>query len=257
VADDWGTGVDGGRRSAGARVSLRGVCQVRRQGRARVRVIDDVSLDVPPGQMVAITGPSGSGKSTLLQLIGALDRPYAGSVLIDEIDLGSLSRRGAAVMRRSIGFVFQQYHLLANLSALDNVVAPVLPRRVDFDKRRRAAALLDAVGLGGRADVLARELSGGEQQRVAIARALVGGPRLLLADEPTGGLDSSTGEDILDLLTTTQAEHGMTMLLATHDSAVAAQCQREIRLRDGAIVDDQEIHAPEPDLTLRRVTRPG
>ncbi|WP_373319726.1 ABC transporter ATP-binding protein [Rugosimonospora africana] len=231
--------------------------KVRRQGRARVTVIDAVSLEIRPGEMVAVTGPSGAGKSTLLQLVGALDRPEAGSVLFDETDLATLSHTEAARVRRDMGFVFQHYHLLTNLSALDNVLAPLLPRRVGFDRRRRAAQLLDAVGLGGRADALARELSGGEQQRVAIARALVGRPRLVLADEPTGGLDSATGEDILDLLTTAQAEYGMTLLLATHDPSVAAQCEREIRLRDGAIVADQRIFAPEPDATLRQVTRPG
>ncbi|MEO7261721.1 MAG: ABC transporter ATP-binding protein [Jatrophihabitantaceae bacterium] len=216
-----------------------------------------VSLTIQPGQIVAVTGPSGAGKSSLLQLIGGLDIPDSGRILVDGVDIASLSGRHSAYFRGSVGFVFQRYHLLSNLSALDNVITPVLPLRVDFDKRKRGQELLAAVGLADQAAVPARELSGGQQQRVAVARALVNRPRLLLADEPTGNLDSQTGEEILDLLTELQAEHGMTMLLATHDSAVASQCQRLVGLRDGRVVSDRELPGADPDSTLRRISGPG
>jgi putative ABC transport system ATP-binding protein len=241
----------------GARVQLVAVTKTRRQGRASVTALADVSLTILPGQNVAVTGPSGAGKSTLLQLIGGLDIPDSGQILVDGTDIGGLSGRHSAYFRGSVGFVFQRYHLLNNLSVLDNVLAPVLPMRVDFDKRERGQQLLAAVGLADLAAVPARHLSGGPQQRVAIARALVNLPRLLLADEPTGNLDSRTGEDILDLLTELQAEHGMTMLVATHDSTVASQCQRVVELRDGRLVGDRDLTGTDPDSTLRRISGPG
>jgi putative ABC transport system ATP-binding protein len=242
---------------AGARVELVSVTKTRRQGRATVTSLADVSLTISPGEIVAVTGPSGAGKSSLLQLIGGLDIPDTGRILVDGIDIAELSGRHSAYFRGSVGFVFQRYHLLRNLSALDNVITPVLPLRVDFDKQQRGHELLAAVGLADQAAVPARELSGGQQQRVAIARALVNRPRLLLADEPTGNLDSRTGEEILDLLTELQAEHGITMLLATHDSTVASQCQRLVGLRDGRVVSDRELHGADPDSTLRRISGPG
>jgi putative ABC transport system ATP-binding protein len=241
----------------GARVELVGVTRTRRQGRAAVTSLADVSLTISPGQILAVTGPSGAGKSSLLQLIGGLDIPDSGRILVDDVDIGRLSGRHSAYFRGSVGFVFQRYHLLGNLSALDNVLMPVLPLRVDFDKRERGEQLLAAVGLAGLAAVPARQLSGGQQQRVAIARALVNRPRLLLADEPTGNLDSRTGEGILDLLTELQAEHGMTMLLATHDSTVASQCERVVELRDGRVVGDRYLSGTDPDSTLRRISGPG
>jgi putative ABC transport system ATP-binding protein len=242
---------------AGARVELAAVTKTRRQGRATVTSLADVSVTISAGQIVAVTGPSGAGKSTLLQLIGGLDIPDSGRILVDGTDIAELSGRHSAYFRGSVGFVFQRYHLLSNLSALDNVITPVLPLRVDFDKRQRGQQLLAAVGLAGQAAVPARELSGGQQQRVAIARALVNRPRLLLADEPTGNLDSRTGEEILDLLTELQAEHGMTLLLATHDSTVASQCQRVLELRDGRVVGDRDLTGTDPESTLRRISGPG
>jgi len=250
-------GTSSGRHDPGARVSLEAVTKTRRQGRSTVTSLAQVSLNIEPGEIVAITGPSGAGKSSLLQLIGHLDVADSGRILIDGVDIAGLSSRDAARFRGKVGFVFQRYHLLSNLSALDNVLSPVLPLRVDFDKRRRGDELLAAVGLAGHAAVPARELSGGQQQRVAIARALVNRPRLLLADEPTGNLDSWTGEEILDLLAELQAAHGMTMLLATHDPAVASQCGRQVRLRDGRVVSDQELPGADPDSTLRRINRLG
>jgi putative ABC transport system ATP-binding protein len=233
------------------------VTKTRRQGRTRVTSLDQVSLGVEPGEMLAVTGPSGAGKSSLLQLIGGLDVPDTGRIVIDGVDIARLSGRLSARFRGSVGFIFQRYHLLSNLSALDNVISPVLPLRVDFDKRGRGQELLAAVGLAGQAAVPARELSGGQQQRVAIARALVNRPRLLLADEPTGNLDSRIGEEILDLLTELQSEHGMTMLLATHDPAVASQCRRLVELRDGRVIGDRDLTGSDPDSTMRRISGPG
>jgi putative ABC transport system ATP-binding protein len=203
--------------------------------------LDSVSLDIPAGQAVAVTGRSGSGKSTLLHLAGAMDVADSGTVTVGDRDLGVLRPAQRAVFRRGIGFVFQRFHLLPALTACDNVVAPVLPFRVGFDKRARATELLAAVGLAGREHDLPAKLSGGQQQRVAIARALIGEPRLLLADEPTGNLDSLTGSEVLSLLFELHRQRGLTLLLATHDPAVAAGCERVIRLSDGQIIDDKLV----------------
>ena len=167
-----------------------------------------------------------------------------------------LRRRQLDAYRRTVGFVFQRYHLLPTLTALDNVLAPVLPYRVGFNKTVRARELLDAVGLSGREAALPGELSGGEQQRVAIARALIGRPSLLLADEPSGNLDSRTGEQILDLLVALRAERGVTILIATHEQHIAARCDRLVRLRDGRITDDMLLTNGEaPDATMDRIGR--
>jgi putative ABC transport system ATP-binding protein len=225
--------------SRGATVELKGVRKTYRTGTGLpVSALADVSLDIPAGQAVAITGPSGSGKSTLLHLVGAMDVADEGTVLVDDRDLGALSGAQRAAYRRRIGFVFQRFHLLPALTACDNVAAPVLPFRTGFDKRARACQLLVAVGLESREHDLPSKLSGGQQQRVAIARALIGDPRVLLADEPTGNLDSATGRDVLDLLFRLHRERGITLLLATHDQAVADGCERVIELRDGRLSAD-------------------
>lgn len=241
----------------GARLALRTVSRCFQQGNVCIRALASVSLDVAPGEAVAVVGPSGSGKSTLLHVIGGMDRPDSGSVFVDGADIAQLSRRAATTFRRGVGFIFQHYHLLPQLTALENVVVPVMPLRVDFDPRARGQELLDTVGLGAFATARVADLSGGERQRVAVARALIARPGLLLADEPTGALDSRTGEEVLDLLAHVQAEYGTTMLLATHDASVAAQCARVVRLRDGAVVADQAVHDPEPDETIRRITGLG
>jgi putative ABC transport system ATP-binding protein len=218
--------------------------------------VDDISVDIEAGGLVALTGPSGSGKSTLLHLIGAIERVDSGSIRVDGVEVTALLRGKLAAYRQRIGFVFQRYHLLAPLTALDNVVAPTLPYRVAYDRAARARELLDAVGLAGREKALPSELSGGQQQRVAIARALMVEPKLLLADEPTGNLDSKTGQQILDLLLRLREERGTTVLLATHEQQVAARCDRLVRLSDGRITDDLDLRGGEdPATTLARATQ--
>ena len=224
----------------------------------RLTAVDRVSLTIEPGTVLAITGPSGSGKSTLLHLIGAIERPGHGLIEIDGQALNDLSRHQLADYRRSIGFVFQRYNLLPALTALDNVLAPVLPYRTGYNKIRRASELLARVGLAGREHALPSRLSGGEQQRVAIARALIGSPRLLLADEPTGNLDSATGADILKLLLHLREEQGMTVIIATHNPQIAASADRIVRLHDGQITEElQASPALAPDAVPDHITRPG
>jgi putative ABC transport system ATP-binding protein len=201
--------------------------------------LDRVSLEIARGEVVALAGPSGSGKSTLLHLMGALDRPDAGRLGVGGRDLGGLSRRQSALYRREVGFVFQRFNLLPALTVLDNVMAPVLPLRVRFDRVERARGLIAAVGLAGREGSLPSRLSGGQQQRVAIARALINQPALVLADEPTGNLDSKTGAEIMDLLLELRAAQGVTIVLATHDPGVAARCDRTLHLRDGRLVEPE------------------
>ncbi len=201
-------------------------------------------------------GPSGSGKSTLLHLIGAMDEADGGTIVVGDYEVTQLARREQPDYRRRIGFVFQRFHLLPALTAIDNVASPLLPYRTEFDKHERARELLAAVGLGGRESALPSELSGGEQQRVAIARALINKPILLLADEPTGNLDSRTGAGIMELLLDLRAQHGMTVIVATHDPVVASACERIIRLRDGRIIDEMNVpHDLDLDDVLERINR--
>ncbi|MFW6090696.1 MAG: ABC transporter ATP-binding protein [Actinomycetota bacterium] len=220
-------------------VVLRGVSRTYRPVKAQeVFALRDVDLEVEAGEAVALVGASGAGKSTLLQLVGAMDQPDAGELMADGRRLDGAGRRELQRHRRRVGFVFQRFHLLPALTVVDNVIAPVLPQRVDFDKRERALELLASVGLGDRARSLPSMLSGGEQQRVAIARALIGRPALLLADEPTGNLDSTVGGEIVDLLLSMRERHDATLLIATHNSAVASACDRTVRLHDGRVVAD-------------------
>jgi putative ABC transport system ATP-binding protein len=209
-------------------------------GKRQVTALDDVSLLIPRGQMVSLIGPSGSGKSTLLNLVGGLDRPTSGTVGIDGEALAGLSDdRLTRVRRDKIGFIFQFFNLLPTLSCLENVGLPLHLRgwpRKKVDARARE--LLTLVQLGPRVQHLPDELSGGERQRVAIARALSVYPPILLADEPTGNLDTRTGEDILELIRDLHSRLGSTVLIVTHDMTVAASCSRTISLRDGRIVDD-------------------
>ena len=204
-------------------------------GRA-VTVLDGVDLDVARGECVAITGPSGSGKSTLLGLIAGLDAPTSGTVQVDGVELTRLGEDALAHFRRDrIGFVFQSFHLIPTLTAAENVAIPLELAGVR-EARARAAVLLDDVGLAPRAHHYPSQLSGGEQQRVALARAVARAPGLGLADEPTGNLDSATGGAIIELLLRLNRERGSTLLLVTHDAALAAQADRQIALRDGRVV---------------------
>ena len=204
-----------------------------------VRAIDGVSLRISTGELVAIVGPSGSGKSTLLNLIGTLDRPTSGTVLVDDVDTGKLNDSELAGLRAArLGFVFQQFHLLAGMSAIDNVATGLLyrgePRRL---RRARSIEALERVGLGHRLDHTPNKLSGGERQRVAIARALVGDPAIVLADEPTGNLDSTTSDEIVELLHGLHDE-GSTIVVITHDRDLANKLPRRVTVRDGRLVDD-------------------
>jgi putative ABC transport system ATP-binding protein len=223
-------------------VELRGVSKHYGIGQdQQVPAADDVSFTIAPGEFVALTGASGSGKSTLLHMIGAMERPDSGTIVSGGTEVTALRGGQLAAYRRTVGFVFQRYNLLPALTALDNVIAPVLPYRTSWNKRERGRALLAAVGLAGREQSRPARMSGGEQQRVAIARALVTSPLLLLADEPTGNLDSRNAAEILGLLTRLRQDRQMTVILASHDPQIAARCERLIRLRDGAVVDDIEL----------------
>ncbi len=227
------------------------------QGR-QIIAADDVSFTIESGEFVALTGTSAAGKTTLLNIMGAIDRPDAGTVHLDGVEVTALRGAAADRYRRTVGIVFQHCVLLPALTALDNVVAPVLPFRTGWNKRDRAAGLLGAVGMAGREGALPAQLSGGERQRVAIARALINTPALLLADEPTGNVDPASAAGILDLLAGLRIEHTMTVVLASHDPQVAARCDRLIRLVGGRVADDIQLAGGEsPASILRRIGQLG
>ena len=232
-------------------LELRAVTRVHGAGAAEVHALRAVSLQVAVGELVAVMGPSGSGKSTLLTLAGGLDSPTSGAVLVEGTELGTLSRGAlAGLRRRSIGYVFQDFNLVPALTAAENVA---LPRELDGDSsraaRRLATAALDEVGIGELADRFPDDMSGGQQQRVAIARALVGERRLVLADEPTGALDSETGEAVLRLLRQ-RCDAGASGVLVTHEARHAGWADRVVFLRDGVVVD--ESGSDRPDALLER-----
>jgi putative ABC transport system ATP-binding protein len=206
---------------------------------AEARALDGVSLEVGDGEFLAITGPSGSGKTTLLNLIGTLDHPTSGRVVVDGADVNTLRGDALADFRRQkIGFIFQLFNLVPMLTALENVMLPLLPyrRRLDFNLEAQARNLLTAVGLESRMHHLPSQLSGGEQQRTAIARALVNTPKVVLADEPTGNVDSQAGKEIILLLRQLNLERRMTVVLVTHNSIISQEADRVVRLRDGSVV---------------------
>jgi ABC-type lipoprotein export system ATPase subunit len=220
-------------------IELKGVSKSY-HGRREVSVLQSIDLEIAKGEFVAIVGPSGSGKSTMLNLMGALDQPTSGEVIIDGHPLSALDDDGRTRVRRdSIGFIFQFFNLLPSLSAANNVAMPLHLRH--WPRRKadaRARELLGLVGLGERADHLPDELSGGERQRVAMARALSANPPILLGDEPTGNLDTKTGAEILALIRDLQSKLGATVVMVTHDMAIAESCPRMVRVRDGRIVED-------------------
>jgi putative ABC transport system ATP-binding protein len=206
-------------------------------GTHRVEILKGIDLLIPRGQFAAIMGPSGSGKSTLLGLLAGLDTPTSGQVILDGEDITNLGEDDMALLRgRKIGFVFQSYHLISTLTAEENVLLPMELAGADAGGRERARELLERVGLGGRSDHYPVQLSGGEQQRVALARAFALRPPILLADEPTGNLDSATGSAVLELLLALNREQGTTMVLVTHEQSLAESADPRIVLRDGLVV---------------------
>ena len=218
----------------GVQYEVHGAAKFFQRGSTTVRALDGVDLMIEAGEFVALEGPSGSGKTTLLQLLGALDRPSAGDIIFEGRDLARLPDVQLAALRlRSFGFVFQQFNLIPTLTAVENVEVKLAPVGGD---RAKALQMLSEVGLAERADHLPAHMSGGEQQRVAIARALSVDPRVVLADEPTGNLDSATGREIIELLSGLAAEHGSTVIVATHDADLAARAPRRLAMRDGRLV---------------------
>jgi putative ABC transport system ATP-binding protein len=218
-------------------IELREVSKTVMSGTAPLTILHPLSLHIPRGQFVAVVGPSGSGKSTLLGLIAGLDAPSSGRVLIDDIDITALGEDALAKLRgEKIGFVFQFFHLIPSLTAYENIAVPMEIAGV-ADPRQRAEALLDEVGLTGRAHHYPSQLSGGEQQRVALARALANDPPLVLADEPTGNLDTSNGRHIMELLRTVHVKRRATIVLVTHDAELAAMADARIVLRDGRVME--------------------
>ena len=216
-------------------IEVEDVTKVYRMGETEVHALRGVDLTVDEGEMMSIMGPSGSGKSTLMAILGCLDTPTSGRYRLAGTDVSGLSDRQLATIRgRQIGFIFQTFNLLARATALENVELPLLYAGAS-KRRQRAQAALEAVGLGDRARHRPAELSGGEQQRVAIARALVNEPAIILADEPTGNLDSKTGDEVLEILTTLHQERGLTLVMVTHDPRVAARTERIVYLLDGRV----------------------
>lgn len=223
-------------------VSVRGASRIYRQGDNEVRALSNVSLEIARGEFVSLCGPSGSGKSTLLNLIGGLDRPTSGSVLLAGRDLGLMSERELAATRlRSIGFIFQSYNLIPVLSVRENVEFVLELQGVTAKERHaRSQLLIERLGLGGMQDRRPAELSGGQQQRVAIARAIISNPDIVLADEPTANLDSKTATMLLELMRTMNEERGITFIFSTHDALVMRYAKRLVRLHDGALVESAD-----------------
>lgn len=220
-------------------IEMRGICKYYDTGDRRVEALHDVDLTVTKGEMVALLGRSGSGKSTLMNILGCLDTPTDGTYRLDGEDVSKMDARAlAAVRSRTVGFVFQGFHLLPQLTALENVEQPLVYRGIPAAERRRAAErALEQVGLAERMGHRAHQLSGGQQQRVAVARAIVGRPPLLLADEPTGNLDSAAGHEVMRLLHAWHNE-GNTVLIITHDPAIGDSCPRQVRIVDGRVTED-------------------
>lgn len=220
-------------------IQLSNITKTVRSGDEDLTILSNVSIEIPDGQFVALTGASGSGKSTLLGLIAGLDSASSGSILIDDEEITSMNEDGLAKIRsKKIGFIFQSFHLIPSLTAFENVLIPMEIAGYG-DARSRANLLLSDVGLTERGHHYPNELSGGEQQRVAIARAFANEPSILLADEPTGNLDSKNGQHIFELMEDLHERRNVTLVLVTHDAALAGKAQRQVVLRDGVVIDDQ------------------
>jgi ABC-type lipoprotein export system ATPase subunit len=225
-------------------IKLEGVSKVYHAGTNAIRALDNVDLEIGRGEYVAIMGASGSGKSTMMNIIGCLDRPSSGRYLFEGHDVGKMSPDLQAKLRSlEFGFVFQQFNLLPRMSAIEQVELPLVYQS-GRSRRRRAKGALAGVGLAQRMNHRPTELSGGQQQRVAIARALVANPRVILADEPTGALDTATGEEVMGIFTSLVREHNITVILVTHETEVANHADRTVRMRDGRIVEDKRKPVP-------------
>ena len=221
-------------------IRLQSITKVYPMGKRELAVLRGINLNIEPGELVAIMGPSGSGKTTVLNLIGCLDKPTSGSYYLEGREVSRLNNGELSLVRaQKVGFVFQTFNLLPRLSALANVELGM--RYCGGSDRNRAVAALDKVGLVDRMNHRPTELSGGEQQRVAIARALVKNPPIILADEPTGNLDSRSGEEIISILTVLHTEQGITLVMITHDADIARRCQRIIHLKDGQVVAEEKV----------------
>lgn len=225
-------------------IEVRNITKVYKMGEVEVRALAGVSFIVERGEVVSIMGPSGSGKSTLMNTLGCLDRPTSGEYYLDGELVSSLTDDQLAIIRnRKVGFVFQSFNLLSRISSLANVELPLRYAGVSEGRRERARAALEAVGLGDRVNHRPTELSGGQQQRVAVARALINDPAIIMADEPTGNLDSKVGQEIMNLLLSLNRDRGTTLIIVTHDPTIAAQTQRVIRLRDGLLETNHDDSA--------------
>jgi putative ABC transport system ATP-binding protein len=222
-------------------IELRRVSRVYGKGASTVTALDGIDLSIARGEFVALMGPSGAGKSTCLNILGCLDRPTSGQNFFQGVDVAGLTRAQRALLRRNfIGFIFQGFNLLNRTTALENVELPLIYRRVPrAERHRRAREMLALVGLEGREEHTPAELSGGQQQRVAIARAMVTDPAIVLADEPTGNLDTARGEEIMTLLTRLNEEHSLTIVMVTHEASIAAFASREVLFRDGRVESDR------------------
>ena len=233
-----------------ALIEFRDVCKTYQMGDTVVHAADHISMQIQKGEFVAIVGQSGSGKSTCMNIIGCLDVPTSGTYLLDGRDVGGMnSNELAAIRNELLGFIFQQYNLLPKLNLLENVEVPLMYAGMPRGQRReRAKQALEQVGLGDKLQHRPNQLSGGQQQRVSIARALAGNPAVILADEPTGALDSHTSREVLSMLQDLHSQ-GNTIVLITHDNSIAVQAQRIIRLEDGRVIYDGDAHAPEAVVT--------
>ncbi|MGN0706460.1 MAG: ABC transporter ATP-binding protein [Faecalibacterium sp.] len=238
-------------------IEFESVCKYYQMGDTTVKAADHISMQIEKGEFVAIVGQSGSGKSTCMNIIGCLDVPTAGHYRINGRDVGKMSRNELAEVRnRMLGFIFQQYNLLPRLNLMENVAVPLVYRGLPrAERNRRAKAALEQVGLGDKLKNKPNQLSGGQQQRVSIARALAGEPDVILADEPTGALDSHTSREVIGILQELNRQ-GNTVVLITHDNSIAVQAQRIIRLEDGRVIYDGDAHAPEAVVQPGRMIQP-